>query len=120
MGTLTKNEKKLTRPFNFTFLYIDDVLSINNSKFGDYADLIYATGLEVNNATDTGCSALYASVSEVFMIKNVYLGFFDKQGSHTDGYKKIMHIVNTFRVTHSSNEDLHNIKRKGDPKSRYH
>jgi hypothetical protein len=68
MGTLTKNEKKLTRPFNFTFLYTDNVLSINNSKFGDYADLIYATELEVNDATDTGCSALYASVSEVFMI----------------------------------------------------
>jgi hypothetical protein len=45
------------------------------------------------------------------MIKNVYLGFFDKQGSHTDGYKQIMHIVNTFRVTHSTNEDLHDIKR---------
>ena len=27
---LKKNEKKLTRSFNFTFRYIDDVLSLNN------------------------------------------------------------------------------------------
>jgi hypothetical protein len=31
---LKKNEKKLARLFNFTFRYIDDVLSLNNSKFG--------------------------------------------------------------------------------------
>jgi hypothetical protein len=30
-GPLKKNEKKLTRSFNLTFLYIDDVLSLNNS-----------------------------------------------------------------------------------------
>ena len=30
-GFLKKNEKKITRSFNFTFRYIDDVLSLNNS-----------------------------------------------------------------------------------------
>ena len=34
-GLLKKNEKKLARSFNFTFRYIDDVLSLNNSRFGD-------------------------------------------------------------------------------------
>jgi hypothetical protein len=29
-------KKKLARSFNFTFLYIDDVLSLNNSRFGDF------------------------------------------------------------------------------------
>ena len=29
-GLLKKNEKKLARSFNFTFRYIDDVLSLNN------------------------------------------------------------------------------------------
>ena len=29
-GLLMKNEKRLTRSFNFTFCYIDDVLSLNN------------------------------------------------------------------------------------------
>jgi hypothetical protein len=52
----------------------------------------------------------------------VYLGFFDKfnllQSSHTDGYIFFLHIVNTFCVTHFTNEDLLNIKRKEDTKSR--
>jgi len=36
-----ENEKKLVQPLNFTFRYIDDVLSLNNSKFGDCVDCIY-------------------------------------------------------------------------------
>jgi hypothetical protein len=40
-GLFKKNEKKLARSFNFTFRYIDDVLSLNNSRFGDFVDRIY-------------------------------------------------------------------------------
>ena len=36
---LKKNKKELARSFNFTFRYIDDVLSPNNSRFG--YDLIF-------------------------------------------------------------------------------
>jgi hypothetical protein len=59
------------------------------------------------------------------MVKNVYLGFFDKfnllQSSHTDGYilfsAHYKHVpCNT--LTDSTNEDLLNIKRKDDTKSR--
>ena len=32
-GILKKNGKKLARSFNFTFRYIYDVLSLNNSRF---------------------------------------------------------------------------------------
>jgi hypothetical protein len=39
-GLLKENEKKLSRSFNFTFRYIDDVLSLNNSRFGEYADSV--------------------------------------------------------------------------------
>ena len=35
-GLPKKKEKKLTRPFHFTFRYIDDVLSWNNSKLSDF------------------------------------------------------------------------------------
>jgi hypothetical protein len=42
-----KNEKKLARSFNFTFCYIDDVLSLNNSRFSDYFDRIYPIELEI-------------------------------------------------------------------------
>ena len=58
-GLLKKNEKKLARSFNFTFRYIDDVLSLNNSRFGDFVDRIYPIELEVKDTTDTDASASY-------------------------------------------------------------
>ena len=48
-----KNEKKLVRSFNFTFRYIDDVLSLSNSRFGDFVDRIYTIELEKLDATDS-------------------------------------------------------------------
>jgi hypothetical protein len=58
-GLLKKNEKKLAKSFNFTFNYIDDVLSINNSRFGDFVDRIYPIGLEIKDTADTDRSASY-------------------------------------------------------------
>ena len=40
-GPLKKNEKKLSRSFNYTFRNIDDALSLNDSKVGDFVDRIY-------------------------------------------------------------------------------
>ena len=40
-GLRKTNEKKLARSFNFTLRYIDDVLSLNNYKFGDFGYRIY-------------------------------------------------------------------------------
>jgi hypothetical protein len=37
----------------FTFRYIDDVLSLNNSRFGDFVDHIYPIELEIKDTTDT-------------------------------------------------------------------
>ena len=56
---LQKNENKLARSFNFTFRYIDDVLSLNNSRFGDFIDRIYPIELEIKDTTDTDRSASY-------------------------------------------------------------
>jgi len=58
-GLLMKNEKRLARSFNFTFLYMDDVLSLNNSKFGVFVDRIHPTGLEIKDTTYTARSASY-------------------------------------------------------------
>jgi hypothetical protein len=58
-GLLKKNEKKLARSFNFTFRYIDDVLSLNNSRFGDFVDRIYQIELEIKDTTDTDRAASY-------------------------------------------------------------
>jgi hypothetical protein len=59
-GTLKSSLlSKLARFFNFTFRYIDDVLSLNNSRFGDFVDRIHPIELEIKNTTDTDRSASY-------------------------------------------------------------
>jgi hypothetical protein len=58
-GLLKRNEKKLAWSFNFTFRYIDDVLSLNNFGFGDFVDRIYPIELEIKDNTDTDTSASY-------------------------------------------------------------
>jgi hypothetical protein len=46
-GLLKNKDRKLAQTFNFIFRYTDDVLSLNNSQFGDYLHLIYPNKLEV-------------------------------------------------------------------------
>ena len=57
-GLLKKNENKLTWFFNFTFRYID-VLSLNNSRFGDFVDRIHPIQLEIKDTIDTDRYASY-------------------------------------------------------------
>ena len=78
-GILKKNEKKLARSFNFKFRYIDDILSLNNSRFGDFVDRIYPIELEIKDTTDTDIcrSASYLDLqieidSEEQLRKNIY------------------------------------------------
>jgi hypothetical protein len=52
-------EKKLARSFNLKFRYINDVLSLNISRFGDFVDCIYPIELEIRDTTDTDRSASY-------------------------------------------------------------
>jgi hypothetical protein len=61
-GHLKKNGKKLSGSFNFTFRYIDDVISLNNFRFGDFIDRIYPIQLEIKYITDTDRSASYLDV----------------------------------------------------------
>jgi hypothetical protein len=51
------------RSFNFTFRYIDDVLSLNNSRFGDFVDGIYPNELEIKDTIDTDRSASYLDLN---------------------------------------------------------
>jgi hypothetical protein len=44
--------KFMARAFNFTYRYIDDVSSINNSRFAEFLPLIYPPELEVKETTD--------------------------------------------------------------------
>jgi hypothetical protein len=58
-GLLKKNEMKLARSFNFTFRYIDDVLSLINSRLGDFIDRINPIELEIKDTTNTDRSDSY-------------------------------------------------------------
>ena len=52
-GLFKKKEKKLARSFDYSFCYIDDVISFNSSRFIDYVHLIYRKELEIKNTTET-------------------------------------------------------------------
>ena len=69
---LKKNERKLARSFDFTFCYICDVLSLNNSRIGDFVDRIYPIELEIKDNTDTGLLHIltYTSKLKVRTVKN--------------------------------------------------
>ena len=54
-----EKQKEASPSFNFTFRYIDDVLSLNNSRFGDFVDRTYPIELEIKDTTDTDRSASY-------------------------------------------------------------
>ena len=54
MKELVSDKKlHLARKFNFTFRYIDDLISFNNSHFKNYVAKIYPSSLELKNATDS-------------------------------------------------------------------
>ena len=44
---IKSGKRQLARSFNFTFRYIDDVLSLNNSMFSDYINDIYPEESEI-------------------------------------------------------------------------
>jgi len=54
---LRKGEKKLAQSFNYTFRYIDDVLSLNNKNFNNFLHLIYPVELVDKYTTDSPNSA---------------------------------------------------------------
>ena len=59
LSDISNCKDSLARSFNFTFRYIDDVRSLNNSRFGDFGDRIYPIELEIKDTTDTYRSASY-------------------------------------------------------------
>jgi hypothetical protein len=74
-------DKKIheARAFNFTYRYIDDVLSIINSRFAEFLPLIYPPELEVKENTDTASSASFL---------DLYLEFDDSGQLSTKIYDK--------------------------------
>ena len=55
---LLKAEKKhLAQQSNFTYRYIDDVLSLKNTKFAEYLEFMYPRELEIKETTETATSS---------------------------------------------------------------
>ena len=61
-GLLKYKDRELAHTFNSSFRYIDDVLSLNNSRFGDYLHHIYPNELKVKDTADTQKSASYVYI----------------------------------------------------------
>ena len=56
---LSTGRKQLASRFNFTYRYIDDVLSINNPEFENYLGQMYPVELEIKDTTESNTSAPY-------------------------------------------------------------
>ena len=51
-------KKPLAQQFSFTYRYIDDVLSLKNTKFAVYLESIYPRELEIKETADASFSYL--------------------------------------------------------------
>ena len=56
---LSAGKKRLSSQCNFTYRYIDDVLSINNQDFENYLGQMYPPELEIKDTTESNTSASY-------------------------------------------------------------
>ena len=61
-GLLKENEGNLVRSFDFMFRYIDDILSLNNSKFDDFVGRIYPIEHAIKDTTYTAMCASYIHI----------------------------------------------------------
>ena len=56
---LQAGKKHLVQRFNFTYRYIDDVLSLKNTKFAEYLEFIYSRELEIKETSEAAASSSY-------------------------------------------------------------
>ena len=54
-----KWKEKISSQFNFTYRYIDDVLSINNPDFENHLGQMYPAELKIKDSTESNSSASY-------------------------------------------------------------
>ena len=68
------------RYFGHTYRYIDDVLSLNNTTFGDYLDSIYPSELEIKDTTDEHNFANYLDIRLEFDVNTrLFTKVYDKR-----------------------------------------
>ena len=106
-------DKKIheARAFNFTYRYIDDVLSINNSRFAEFLPLIYPPELEVKETTDTASSASFLDLYLEFDDSGqLSTKIYDKREQSYKGKVKTHNYIN--RQNQSTTENCEN---RNDP-----
>ena len=59
LSLLSTGRKRLESQFNFTYRYIDDVLSINNPDFEKNLGLMFRSELEIKDTTESNTSTSY-------------------------------------------------------------
>ena len=88
LTSLAKTNKRLAKKFNFTFRFIDDLLSINNPRFGDFLQEIYPEELVVEETSKPDSPVSYLDLSINTSTGELVCSIFDKRDSF--GF----HIVN--------------------------
>ena len=72
---LQAGKKHLAQQFNFTYRYLDDVLSLKNTKFPEYLEFIYPGELEIKETTETAASTSYLDCYLYMTMESLLIGF---------------------------------------------
>ena len=93
---LQAGKKHLAQQFNFTYRYIDDVLSLKNTKFAEYLEFIYPRELEIKETTETAASSSYLDVISTLTMESLLLGF------TTNGMTSIFPLLTFHSLLHQN------------------
>ena len=86
---IAQKQKNIAQSFNFTYRYIDDVLSLSNSDFDQYIHTIYPPELDIKDTTDSTTSSSYLDLLlSIDANKKLHTKLYDKRDDFD------FHIVN--------------------------
>ena len=86
---LSTGRQQLASWFNFTYKYIDDVLSINNPAFENYLGQMYPVELEIKDTTESNTSASYLDLLlSIGRDGQLHISIYDKRDDFS------LHITN--------------------------
>ena len=79
METMEKAKNADVKLFNFTFRYIDDLISLNNTVFEKYLDKIYPTELSITKETKSDKEASYLDLLITIKDAKFHTKLYDKR-----------------------------------------
>ena len=84
------------------FHYIDDIISINNSKLGDFGDRIYPIEFEIKDITDTAMYVSYLDLCHECQLRTkFYARRDDFYFSHlyVATFEQLLHMVDHIMIS---------------------